>query len=125
MELLYTILSILLIIDAIVLIIVILMQKTKGAEVGAVFGAGAAAAVLGAGASTVLTKITYWLGGIFMAIVLAMSLIHHHLVKSSTVIESIPEKVPVQTAPKQEANPSNQEGGKATDIQLPTKGENK
>ncbi len=120
MELLYTILAILLIIDAIVLIIVILMQKTKGAEVGAIFGAGAAAAVLGAGASTVLTKITYWLGGIFMAIVLAMSLIHHHLVKSSTVIESIPEKVPVQTAPKPQ--PSTK-GENETDIKLPSKEE--
>ncbi len=97
MELLYTILSVILVIDAVLLIIVVLMQKTKGAEVGAVFGAGAAAAVLGAGASTVLTKITYWLGGIFMALVLALSLIHHHLVKKSTVISDIPEKVPVQT----------------------------
>ncbi len=123
MELLYTILSILLVIDAVILIIVILMQKTKGAEVGAVFGAGAAAAVLGAGASTVLTKITYWLGGIFMAIVLAMSLIHHHLVKSSTVIESIPEKAPVQTIPEQKPQAPVQEEGKATDIKLPAKEE--
>jgi preprotein translocase subunit SecG len=96
MELLYTILSVVLVIDAVLLIIVILMQKTKGAEVGAVFGAGAAAAVLGAGASTVLTKITYWLGGLFMAIVLALSLIHHHMIKSSTVISDIPAQQQTQ-----------------------------
>ncbi len=117
MELLYTVLSVLLVIDAIVLIIVILMQKTKGAEVGAVFGAGAAAAVLGAGASTVLTKITYWLGGIFMAIVLALSLIHHHMIKSSTVISNIPEKVPVKV-------PQN-ENQKDINIQIPSKEEKK
>ncbi len=102
MELLYTILSVILVIDAVILIIVILMQKTKGAEVGAAFGAGAAAAVLGAGASTVLTKITYWLGGIFMTLVLALSLIHHHMIKSSTVISNIPEQNVVPAAKPQE-----------------------
>ncbi len=114
MELLYTILSVVLVIDAVLLIIVILMQKTKGAEVGAVFGAGAAAAVLGAGASTVLTKITYWLGGLFMAIVLALSLIHHHMIKSSTVISDLP------------AQQQTQEQQQPVDINLPeNKGEAK
>ncbi|NPA53297.1 MAG: preprotein translocase subunit SecG [Aquificae bacterium] len=111
MELLYTILSVILVIDAILLIIVILMQKTKGAEVGAVFGAGAAAAVLGAGASTVLTKITYWLGGIFMALVLALSLIHHHMIKSSTVISDLPEQPVVPSSQQQTQQP--------VDIQIP------
>ena len=62
MDILFTVLSIFLIIDAVLLIIIVLMQKTKGAEIGAIFGSGAAAAVLGAGASNILTKITYWLG---------------------------------------------------------------
>jgi len=62
MELLYILLSIALVIDAVLLIVIILMQKTKGAEIGAVFGSGAAAAVLGAGAANIITKITYWLG---------------------------------------------------------------
>ncbi len=115
MELLYTILSVLLVIDAVILIIVILMQKTKGAEVGAVFGAGAAAAVLGAGASTVLTKITYWLGGIFMALVLALSLIHHHLIKSSTVISDIPE----QSIPTKTQNTNQIENSKGMNVNLP------
>jgi len=86
MEVLYTVLSILLVIDSILLVILILMQKTKGAEIGAVFGSGAAAAVLGAGASNILTKITYWLGGIFLALVLALSLINHYMVKEKSQI---------------------------------------
>ncbi|WP_457640858.1 preprotein translocase subunit SecG [Persephonella sp.] len=97
MEILYTILSILLVIVAVLLIIIILMQKTKGAEIGAIFGSGAAAAVLGAGASNILTKITYWLGGIFLFIVFALSFIHHKSLKSSTIIEEIPEQK--QTTP--------------------------
>ncbi len=97
MEILYTVLSILLFIVAVLLIIIILMQKTKGAEIGAIFGSGAAAAVLGAGASNILTKITYWLGGIFLFIVFALSFIHHKTIKSPTVIDDIPaqtEKIP-------------------------------
>lgn len=77
------------------MVILILMQKTKGAEIGAVFGSGAAAAVLGAGATNFLTKLTYWLGGIFLGIVLILSLINHHTTKS--VVQEMPETVPVQT----------------------------
>ncbi len=103
MELLYILLSIALVVDSILLIIIILMQKTKGAEIGAVFGSGAAAAVLGAGAANIITKITYWLGGIFLALVFTLTLIHHHIIKSNqTVIESIPVETsaPVQTENK-------------------------
>jgi len=98
MEVLYTVLSILLVIDSILLVILILMQKTKGAEIGAVFGSGAAAAVLGAGASNILTKITYWLGGLFLALVLALSVIHHHMVKQKS---QIPQSVNVQQQSKE------------------------
>ncbi|MBK3331560.1 preprotein translocase subunit SecG [Persephonella atlantica] len=91
MDFLFTVLAVLLIIDAVLLIIIVLMQKTKGAEIGAIFGSGAAAAVLGAGASNILTKITYWLGGIFLFIVFAMSYIHHKSLKSSSVLSDIPQ----------------------------------
>lgn len=98
MDILYTILSVFLVIDSILLVILILMQKTKGAEIGAVFGSGAAAAVLGAGASNILTKITYWLGGIFIALVLSLSLIGHYKVKNLHQIQyDIPIKTEKQT----------------------------
>jgi len=66
------------------------MQKTKGAEIGAVFGSGAAKAVLGASAATILTKITYWLGAIFLTLVLILSYLSVYIAKSKSVIESIP-----------------------------------
>ncbi|HIE60098.1 MAG TPA: preprotein translocase subunit SecG [Persephonella sp.] len=94
MDILYTILSVFLVIDSILLVILILMQKTKGAEIGAVFGSGAAAAVLGAGASNILTKITYWLGGIFLALVLSLSLIDHYKIKN---LRQIPSDIPIKT----------------------------
>ncbi len=104
MELLYSILSILTVIIAVLLIILILMQKTKGAEIGAIFGSGAAAAVLGAGASNILTKITFWLGGIFLFLVFALSYIHHQHLKSSTVLSDIPEQTNNQHTDKPNNN---------------------
>lgn len=94
MEFLFGVLSIILIVVSILLIILILMQKTKGAEIGAVFGSGAAKAVLGASAATILTKITYWLGAIFLTLVLILSYLSVHIAKSKSVIESIPIQQP-------------------------------
>ena len=116
MEFIYTFLTILLVIDSILLIVIILMQKTKGAEIGAVFGSGAAAAVLGAGAANILTKLTYWIGGIFLALVFTLTFLHHKIMTSKTVVESIPietqQSVPVenkQETNKQTETPSKQE----------------
>lgn len=90
MEFLFGVLSVVLIIVSVLLIILVLMQKTKGAEIGAVFGSGAAKAVLGASAATILTKITYWLGAIFLTLVLILSYLSVYIAKSKSVIESIP-----------------------------------
>lgn len=90
MEFLFGVLSVVLVIVSVLLIILVLMQKTKGAEIGAVFGSGAAKAVLGASAATILTKITYWLGAIFLTLVLILSYLSIHIAKSKSVIESIP-----------------------------------
>ncbi|MBX0310365.1 MAG: preprotein translocase subunit SecG [Sulfurihydrogenibium sp.] len=90
MEFLFGVLSVVLIIVSVLLIILVLMQKTKGAEIGAVFGSGAARAVLGASAATILTKITYWLGAIFLTLVLILSYLSNHIAKSKSVIEGIP-----------------------------------
>lgn len=90
MEFLFGVLSVVLIIVSVLLIILVLMQKTKGAEIGAVFGSGAAKAVLGASAATILTKITYWLGAIFLTLVLILSYLSIHIAKSKSVIESLP-----------------------------------
>ena len=81
------------------------MQKTKGAEIGAVFGSGAAAAVLGAGAANFLTKLTYWLGGIFLALVFTLSYIHHKMVTTNTVIQTIPEEIPSEKVEKKTEQP--------------------
>lgn len=96
MEIIYGILTVLLIIVSGLLILLVLMQKTKGAEIGAVFGSGAAKAVLGASATTILTKITYWLGAVFIVIVFAMAYISSHMAKTKSVISDIQTEQPVK-----------------------------
>jgi len=90
MDFIYGVLLVVLIIVSIILIALILMQKTKGAEIGAVFGSGAAKAILGASAANIITKITFWLVGIFMALVLLLSYLHSYKTKQSSVIETLP-----------------------------------
>ncbi|GAB6071760.1 hypothetical protein JCM14244_01370 [Venenivibrio stagnispumantis] len=90
MDFIYGVLLVVLIIVSIILIALILMQKTKGAEIGAVFGSGAAKAILGASAANIITKITFWLAGIFMGLVLLLSYLHHYKTKQNSVIETLP-----------------------------------
>ncbi|MGC8942360.1 MAG: preprotein translocase subunit SecG [Sulfurihydrogenibium sp.] len=100
MEFLFGLLTVVLVIVSVLLIILVLMQKTKGAEIGAVFGSGAAKAVLGASAATILTKITAWLGAIFLVLVLALSYLSVKISKSNSVVESIPVQQQQQPAEK-------------------------
>jgi preprotein translocase subunit SecG len=49
------------------LIVLVLLQKGKGAEIGAVFGGASATTIFGsAGAGTFLTKLTTWSAVVFM-----------------------------------------------------------
>ena len=69
--------QLLLVVTAIVcvgLIITILLQHSKGSDVGAAFGSGVDGALFGpAGAASILTKITAWLGFIFLCLTLTIA----------------------------------------------------
>jgi preprotein translocase subunit SecG len=72
-----TFLLTLLIIDSVILIAAILMQSGKGGGLAASFGGvtSSADAILGTRqAGNLLTKISWWCGGIFLALSLLMSL---------------------------------------------------
>jgi len=71
----YYFLLVLFIIVAIFLILVVLMQRSRG-DVGAAFG-GMSQGVFGpGGVDTILTKITYWLGFTFMLLAILLALTH-------------------------------------------------
>lgn len=72
----YTVLAILHVLIAFVLILVVLIQSGKGADIGAAFGGGAATQAIfgGRGAATFLHKLTAGLAILFMLSSLALAI---------------------------------------------------
>ena len=69
-----SILLFLLVLDAIALIVLVLIQQGKGADVGAAFGSGSANTMFGSlGAATFFTKATAWLAILFFVITSALA----------------------------------------------------
>ncbi len=94
---LYNILVIALVLDALLLIGLILLQQGKGADAGAAFGSGASGTVFGAaGSANFLSRTTGVLAAIFFALALAMA----YIARSTG---SAPQSVVVQAAQKQAA----------------------
>jgi preprotein translocase subunit SecG len=76
----------------------VLLQRGKGAEAGAGFGAGASGTVFGArGASTALSRATGILAGIFMLTSLSLTYVGTH--KAAASSGSILEQLQQQPAP--------------------------
>ena len=76
----------------------VLLQRGKGAEAGAGFGAGASGTVFGArGASTALSRATGILAGIFMVTSLSLTYVGSH--KAAASSGSILEQLQNQPAP--------------------------
>ena len=74
------ILTFILVVNCVLLILLVLVQlPKKDAGAGIAFGGGAADALFGAGSGNVLTKITAWSTGIFIAVILLLSFVHDHL----------------------------------------------
>lgn len=107
--------NILLVTEAIVAVLmtlVILMQRPKSEGLGAAFGGGVTENIFGAQTTTVLTTITTWLASIFFILVLGLSVLYAHrgapdsavrreLMKSSAAAKAaapLPAKAAAQTA---------------------------
>ncbi len=90
------------------LIIVILLQAGKGADIGAAFGAGSSQTVFGPrGATTFLTKMTAVVAFVF--VVTSISLSQYAKGRSgNTVFEHIPVTPQAETVPAAPASPETQ-----------------
>jgi preprotein translocase subunit SecG len=64
----------LLILDAIILSVVVLLQAGQGGGLASLGGGGTDTVLGGRQAVTILTKLTWWCGGIFLVLSLALSL---------------------------------------------------
>jgi preprotein translocase subunit SecG len=94
-----TILTILQVISALSIVALVLLQRGKGADAGAGFGAGASGTVFGArGATTGLSRMTAIFAAIFMMNSLALTYLFQRDARAAPT--SILDKVPVSdTAP--------------------------
>ena len=73
------VINVLLVIHVIVsllIILLVLMQRPKNEGLGAAFGGGATDQLFGAQTTNVLQTITRWLGGIFFALTLSLSILY-------------------------------------------------
>jgi preprotein translocase subunit SecG len=72
----YTLLLVLLILDALLLSAVVLLQAGQGGGLATLGGAGTESVLGGRQAVTILTKLSWWCGGIFLALSLLLSVMH-------------------------------------------------
>ena len=78
MNLLINLLLIVYVFVALLMVLVILMQRPKSEGLGAAFGGGVTENIFGAQTTNVLVKFTAWLAGIFFALTFALSILYAH-----------------------------------------------
>jgi len=90
-------LTILHVIVAVFLILVVLLQTGKRADLAGAFGGGGSQTAFGArGAATLLSRLTAWSAGIFMATSLLLSLMSSSGGRGGgSVLDSVPAQAPV------------------------------
>ena|SRR5690348_5854157 len=105
---LYTILSVTLVLVAFFLIVLILIQQGKGADAGAAFGSGASGTVFGAaGSANFLSRTTGVLAAIFFVLALGMTYLARHSTQApQSVVEQTLQKQSVQTPAAASAQPA-------------------
>lgn len=74
--------------DAVLMMLVILMQRPKSEGLGAAFGGGVTENLFGAQTTNVLTKITGWLAAIFFLLTFVLSILYARKANTSSNLSS-------------------------------------
>ena len=83
------------VIVAVFLILVVLLQTGKRADLAGAFGGGGSQTAFGArGAATLLSRLTAWSAGIFMATSLMLALMSSSSTGGGSVLDSLPASAP-------------------------------
>ena len=92
---------------AVLMVLVILMQRPKSEGLGAAFGAGVTENIFGAQTTNVLVKFTTWLAAIFFVLTFALSVLYAHQSTASSAFrrELMKTQGAPQTSPAPAANP--------------------
>src|SRR5258707_3313977 len=90
LSILIPILLVILVVVCLLLVLVVLMQRPRSEGLGAAFGAGMTENIFGAQTSSVLTKATVYLGGIFFGVTLILTFLtaKQSLERRAGVLES-------------------------------------
>ena len=110
MNLLINLLSGIFVLVALLMVLVILMQRPKSEGLGAAFGGAVTENIFGAQTTNVLVKFTSWLAGIFFALTFALSILYAHrstadsafrreLMKSQAAPQTSPAPTATQPSP--------------------------
>jgi preprotein translocase subunit SecG len=93
------------VLTAVGIVVFVLLQQGKGADMGAAFGGGASQTLFGArGSATFLSRTTAVLAAIFFATSLALAVVYSH--QSGERGRSITEQAPPAPAPAETAKPT-------------------
>ena len=96
----YTAVAILHVLIALGLILVVLLQSGKGADIGAAFGGGSSQTVFGArGGATFLSRATTVLAVLFMVMSIGLTLLASNRGTTVTLPEELPKSAPAPSAP--------------------------
>ena len=109
------------IMGCIALIMIVLLQTGKGADMGAAFGGGSSQTLFGStGASTFLSKATTGAAIIFMVTSLGLAYLSSHRTAGESVVTDSPAPIesPAQTAPAPATPPAT--GGSETQPAKPS-----
>ncbi|HET7460080.1 MAG TPA: preprotein translocase subunit SecG [Longimicrobium sp.] len=96
----FTLLLVLLVLDALVLIPVVLLQSGKGGGLAAMGGGAGTDTLFGSRqATTILHKASWWAGGIFVALAFALSILSSRPQRASSVLrQGLQQGAPVAPA---------------------------
>jgi preprotein translocase subunit SecG len=101
----YTLLLVLLVIDALILIPVVLLQSGKGGGLAAMGGGAGTDTLFGnRHAVTLLTKITWWTGGLFVLLTFALAILSSRPETGGSILRR--ELQGTAPAPVQQSGPS-------------------
>lgn len=100
MTILIWILTVVHVLVALVLVGLVLMQKSHDQGVGAAFGAGVTDSVFGAGTTTALVRMTIWCACIMLGTTLLLAVLHsRRSVETGSVMQRTLQSAPAVPAP--------------------------
>jgi preprotein translocase subunit SecG len=116
MNLLINLLSGIFVLVALLMVLVILMQRPKSEGLGAAFGGAVTENIFGAQTTNVLVKFTAWLAGIFFALTFALSILYAHRSTADSAFrrELMKSQAAPQTSPARKAAPQGSPGSSTT-----------